>query len=61
MTGATIERGKIAEVVTGGYRVRNLDRPELISRAITGIDNTAITAVTNRCFVVICYWFSIII
>ena len=44
MTGAPIERGKIAEVVTGGYRVRNLDRPELISRVITGIDNTAYAA-----------------
>ena len=38
--GATIERGRIAEVVDGGYRVKNLDRPGLISRVITGMDDT---------------------
>ena len=38
--GATIERGRIAEVVGGGYRVKNLDRPGLISRVITGTDDT---------------------
>ena len=39
-TGATIERGRITEVADGGYRVKNLDRPGLISRMITGTDNT---------------------
>ena len=38
--GATIERGKIEEVAAGGYRVRNLDRPGLVSRVITGTDDT---------------------
>ena len=42
-TGAPIERGKIAEVLTGGYKVDNLDRTGLTSREITGIDNTAYT------------------
>lgn len=40
-TGAQIERGRIAEIATGGYRVTNLDRPGLTSRVITGTDNTA--------------------
>ena len=42
--GATIERGRIAEVVGGGYRVKNLDRPGLISRVITGTDDTVYQA-----------------
>lgn len=42
--GTLIERGKIAEVANGGYRVANLDRPGLTSRVITGIDNTTYTA-----------------
>lgn len=42
--GASIERGKIAEVTTGGYRVSNLDRPGLTSRVITGCDGTVYAA-----------------
>ena len=41
---AAIERGRIAEVVGGEYRVKNLDRPGLISRVITGTDDTAYQA-----------------
>ena len=41
--GAPLERGKIAEVANGGYRVSNLDRPGLTSRVITGIDDTEYT------------------
>jgi len=44
VTGATVERGKIAEAVTGGYRVENLDRPGLTSGVITGTDDTAYEA-----------------
>lgn len=43
ITGTTVERGKIAEAVSGGYRVSDLDRPGLTSGVITGIDNTAYT------------------
>ena len=43
-TGAAIERGQIAEVTAGGYRVKNLDRPGLTSREITGIDDTVYNA-----------------
>ena len=41
---AAIERGRIAEVTDGGYRVKNLDRPGLISRMITGMDDTVYQA-----------------
>jgi len=40
ITGATLERGQIAEVTANGYRVANLDRNGLKSREITGIDDT---------------------
>ena len=36
VTGTTVERGKIAEVANGGYRVENLDRPGLVSGVISG-------------------------
>lgn len=39
-TGTTVERGKIAEAAEAGYRVESLDRPGLISGAITGMDDT---------------------
>lgn len=41
ISGATVERGRIAESTGGGYRVENLDRRGLISCVIGGIDDTA--------------------
>ena len=40
-TGASIERGRIADIANDGYRVENLDRPGLTTCVITGMDNTA--------------------
>lgn len=39
-SGAMVERGKIAEVGAEGCKVKNLDRPGLTSKALTGIDDT---------------------
>lgn len=39
LTGAAIERGRIAEVTEDGYRVENLDRIKLKSPVITGIND----------------------
>ena len=44
-TGATIERGKIKEATANGFRVENIDeRRGLITREITGTDDTAYAA-----------------
>ena len=44
-TGATIERGKIKEATDNGFRVENIDeRRGLITREITGIDDTEYAA-----------------
>ena len=43
ITGATVERGRIAEVTNEGYRVANLDRVGLVSCVITGTDSTQYT------------------
>lgn len=38
--GALVERGRIAQIANDGYRVENLDRRGLTSRAVEAMDNT---------------------
>ena len=42
--GASVERGKIAEVTEAGYRVENLDRRGIVTCAISCVDNTQYNA-----------------
>ena len=39
-SGASVERGKIAEIAAEGYRVENLDRRGIVTCVISCVDNS---------------------